>query len=93
MDAIEFGHTEIKKICKAINELRDKVGKPKRKVEPPQFDDAYYNDLKKRVGAELADALDTKKHPKAESYTLVKDIKKKLAADLPEDDDEAEAQD
>src|SRR6201993_2370748 len=89
LDAIEFGHTEIKKICKAINELRDKVGKPKRKVEPPQFDDAYYNDLRGRIGKELEDALDTKKNPKAESYTLVKDIKKKLAAALPEGDDEA----
>jgi polyribonucleotide nucleotidyltransferase len=89
VDAIEFGHTEIKKICKAINELRDKVGKPKRKVEPPAFDDAYYNDLKKRIGAELADALDTKKHPKAESYTLVKELKKKLEAELPEDDEDA----
>ena len=37
----------------------------------------------------LADALDTKKHPKAESYTLVKGIKKKLAAELPADDEEA----
>ena len=46
VDAIEFGHTEIKKICAAINELRDKAGKPKRKVEPPKFDDAYYNDLR-----------------------------------------------
>src|SRR5579859_676900 len=89
LDAIEFGHTEIKKICKAINELREKAGKPKRKVEPPQFDDGYYNDLQKRVGAELTDALDTKKHPKAESYTLVKEIKKRLAAELPEGDDEA----
>src|SRR5579872_5424579 len=89
IDAIEFGHTEIKKIVAAINELRDKVGKPKRKVEPPQFDDAYYNDLKKKVGAELTDALDTKKHPKSESYTLVKDIKKKLAEALPEDDEDA----
>src|SRR5579863_4047717 len=89
VDAIEFGHTEIKKICAAISELREKVGKPKRKVEPPQFDDAYYNDLKKKVGAELTDALDTKKHPKSESYTLVKEIKKKLAAALPEDDEEA----
>jgi polyribonucleotide nucleotidyltransferase len=89
VDAIEFGHTEIKKICKAINELRDKVGKPKRKVEPPAFDDAYYNDLKKRIGAELADALDTKKHPKATSYMLVKELKKKLEAELPEDDEDA----
>src|ERR1700723_2051144 len=45
VDAIEFGHTEIKKICAALSQLRDKVGRPKRKVEPPQFDEAYYNDL------------------------------------------------
>jgi polyribonucleotide nucleotidyltransferase len=94
VDAIEFGHTEIKKICAAINELRAKVGKPKRQVEPPAFDEAYYNTLKTKIGAELSDALDTKKHPKAESYTLVKDIKKKLAAELPKtgsekDDEEA----
>src|SRR5205823_10149174 len=89
VDAIEFGHTEIKKICAAIDDLRQKAGKPKRKVEPPQFDQAYYNDLQKRVGAQLSDALDTKKHPKAESYSLVKEIKKKLQEELPEDDEEA----
>src|SRR5438874_8724906 len=89
VDAIEFGHTEIKKICAAINDLRQKAGKPKRKVEPPQFDQAYYNDLEKRVGAQLKDALDTKKHPKAESYSRVTEIKKKLQEALPEDDDEA----
>jgi polyribonucleotide nucleotidyltransferase len=93
VDAIEFGHTEIKKICAAINNLRSKVGKPKRVVEPPQFDQAYYDALKSKVGAQLSDALDTKKHPKLESYTLVKEIKKKLAAELPvtgnEKDDEA----
>ncbi len=38
VDAIEFGHTEIKKICAAINELRNKAGKPKRSVTPPAFD-------------------------------------------------------
>src|SRR5438105_2612439 len=59
VDAIEFGHTEVKKICAAINELRAKVGKPKRAVEPVQFDEAYYHDLKKRIGADLADRLDT----------------------------------
>src|SRR5436305_801101 len=89
VDAIEFGHTEIKKICAAIDDLRKKAGKPKRKVEPPQFDQAYYKDLEKRVGAQLTDALDTKKHPKAESYSRVKEIKKKLQEALPEDDDEA----
>src|SRR3984885_13833912 len=89
VDAIEFGHTEIKKICAALKELQAKAGKPKRTVEPPQFDQPYYDDLKKRVGTDLAEALDTKKHPKAESYTLVKDIKKKLQAEIPEDDKKA----
>jgi polyribonucleotide nucleotidyltransferase len=89
VDAIEFGHTEIKKICAAINDLRNRVGKKKREVTPPEFDQAYYDSLKKKVGAELSDALDTKKHPKAESYTLVKDIKKKLQAEIPEEDEKA----
>src|SRR5579872_3986962 len=89
VDAIEFGHTEIKKICAAINDLRAKAGKPKRVVEPPAFDQAYYDQLKKKVGAELTDALDTKKHPKLESYALVDAIKDRLEAEIPEDDEEA----
>jgi polyribonucleotide nucleotidyltransferase len=91
VDAIEFAHTEIKKICAAINELRAKVGKPKREVVPPEFDEAYYNALKSRIGADLSDRLNTEKHPKAESYTLVRELKKKLQAEVPEDDEDAQA--
>jgi polyribonucleotide nucleotidyltransferase len=89
VDAIEFGHTEIKKICAAINHLREKAGKKKRVVAPPEFDQKYYDQLKKKVGADLSDALDTKKHPKAESYALAKEVKKKLQAEIKEDDEEA----
>jgi polyribonucleotide nucleotidyltransferase len=88
VDAIDFGHAEIKKICAAINELRARVGKPKREVTPPEFDQAYYDDLKKRIGADLAERLDTQKHPKAESYSLVKELKKAQLAAFPEDDEE-----
>src|SRR6204780_5779982 len=42
VDAIEFAHTEIKKICAAIKELRSKAGKPKRKVTPPEFDEINF---------------------------------------------------
>src|SRR5882762_5788773 len=86
VDAIEFAHTEIKKICAVISGLRAKVGKPKRAVTPPEFDQAYYNDLEKKIGGRLTDALDTEKHPKAESYELVRSIKKELVAGLPADD-------
>src|SRR6202165_3422989 len=86
VDAIEFAHTEIKKICAAINELRSKVGKPKRKVTPPEFDETFFKGLESQIGRQLADALDTAKHPKAESYELVRTLEKELLAALPEDD-------
>jgi polyribonucleotide nucleotidyltransferase len=89
LGAIEFAHEQIKKICAAITDLAGHNGKKKREVKEPEFDQAYYDDLKKRVGAELSDALDTAKHPKLESYEKVKAIKDRLKADLPEDDDEA----
>ena len=91
VDAIEFAHTEIKKICAVINDLRAKAGKPKRAVTPPEFDDAYYKELEKKIGARLTDALDTEKHPKLESYELVRAIKKELVAALPEADDKTTA--
>src|SRR5271170_6038171 len=91
VDAIEFGHTEIKKICAAIKDLTARAGKKKREVTPPEFDQAYYDALKKKVGADLSDRLDTKKHPKAESHVLVKELKKKLQAEIPEDDEKAQA--
>ncbi|MGC2173471.1 MAG: polyribonucleotide nucleotidyltransferase, partial [Candidatus Sulfotelmatobacter sp.] len=91
VDAIEFGHTEIKKICAAINDLRARVGRKKREVTPPEFDQAYYDALKKKVGADLSDRLDTRKHPKAESHTLVKELKKQLQAEIPAEDEVAQA--
>jgi polyribonucleotide nucleotidyltransferase len=89
IEAIEFAHGEIKKICSAIVELSGRGGKKKREVTPPEFDESYFKKLKSKIGADLSDALDTKKHPKLESYELVKKIKDKLKADLPEDDKEA----
>src|SRR5437764_4329515 len=91
VDAIEFGHTEIKKICAAINQLRERAGKPKRQVTHPEFDQAYYDSLKSKIGGDLTDLLDTQKHPKAESYALVRELKKKLEAEIPEDDEDARA--
>src|SRR5271154_1144641 len=89
VDAIEFGHTEIKKICAAINDLRSKVGRPKRQVTPPEFDETYFKGLESQIGLRLADALDTAKHPKAESYELVRVLEKEQLAALPADDDAA----
>jgi polyribonucleotide nucleotidyltransferase len=87
--AIEFGHTEIKKICAAIDELVALAGKPKRAFVAPEFDQAYFDELSAKISDRLKDALDTKIHEKLESQTLVKAIKDELAAALPADDPSA----
>ncbi len=84
--AIEFAHEEIKKIVAAIDELVAKAGKPKRAFTAPETDEAYYAELKAKIGDRLKDALDTKVHGKTESYALIKQIKDELAAELPADD-------
>ena len=84
--AIEFAHTEIKKIVAAIDELVKLAGKPKRAFVAPVTDEAYYEELKSKIGDRLKDALDTKKHAKTDSYALVKKIKDELAAELPADE-------
>src|SRR5215472_2399096 len=89
LEAIEFAHEQIKKICAAMSELAQRGGKTKLEVKPIEFDQAYYDALKGKVGAELSDALDTAKYPKLESYNKVKEIKDRLKAELPEDDEEA----
>ena len=41
VDAIEFGHAEIKKICAVISELAERAGKPKRPIAPVEIDTPY----------------------------------------------------
>ncbi len=89
IDAIDFGHGEIKKIIAAMEELVAKAGKPKRVVAEIEIDHAYAAELESKIGARLRDALDTKTHAKAESYAMVKAIKDELAKELPPDQPEA----
>src|SRR5271170_3005284 len=87
-DALEFAHTEIRKIVKAIRELHDRVKPVKVEVKPPEFDEALYKEITHKFGERLRDALDTAKHPKSESYGLVDKIKGEIHAAIPEDDED-----
>src|SRR5439155_8198671 len=53
LDALDIAHGEIKKLCAAQLELREKAGKPKAEVEVPQVDEALYNEIKERFGGAL----------------------------------------
>src|ERR1700735_5165642 len=89
VDAIEFAHDQIKKICAAIEDLARRAGKPKRLGSQVEIDQGYLKGLTAKISAKLKDALDTQKHPKFESYALVKEIKDELKKELPEGDADA----
>jgi polyribonucleotide nucleotidyltransferase len=87
-DALEFGHSQIKKIVAAIKELHGQIKATKVVVAPLPFDEKIYTDLQKKYGDRLHDALNTEKHPKKESYHLVDALKAEIVDAVPEEDEE-----
>jgi polyribonucleotide nucleotidyltransferase len=88
VDALEFGHAQIKKIVGAIKDLFKQIHPKKVTVEPLPFDEALYKEIAKKYGDRLHDALDTQKHPKKESYHLVDTLKDEIVESIPEEDEE-----
>jgi polyribonucleotide nucleotidyltransferase len=87
-DALEFGHAEVRRLVASIKELGKKVNPQKVAVAPPPFDEPLYKTISAKFGDRLRDALDTAKHPKIESYSLVDGVKKEVLASVPEEDEE-----
>src|SRR5215469_801489 len=85
VDALDFGHTQIKKIVAAIKDLHSQIKPTKVVVEPFPFDQSIYDSLKKSIGARLKDACDTEKHPKKESYHLIDALKDEIIKAIPEE--------
>ncbi len=85
LGAIEFGHQCCNKIIVGIRQLIKLAGKPKREFAAPVLDQALYDRISKEVRAELTDALNTEKHDKTESHTLVAAVKKRVMEAQPEE--------
>jgi polyribonucleotide nucleotidyltransferase len=85
-EALEFAHSEIRKIIAAIQELHDKVKPEKLTVKPPAFDEDLYKEMQKTYGEKLRDAVDTAKYPKSESYARVDAVKAEINAAIPAED-------
>jgi polyribonucleotide nucleotidyltransferase len=85
VDALEFGHAQVKKIVAAIKELYAQLKPVKVVAKPVPFDESIYKDLEKKYGAKFHDALNTEKHPKKESYHLVDALKEEIVKAIPEE--------
>ncbi len=88
VEALEFGHAQIKKIVGAIKELSAQLKIKKVTVAALPFDQSLYKDIEKKFGARLHDAVDTEKHPKKESYALIDALKDEIKESVPEEDEE-----
>ncbi len=87
LDALDIAHGEIKKIVKAINELRDLAGKDKIEVDVPQVDEGLVGDISSKFGAKLDEATQVpEKLARQDAIAAVKD--EVLAELAPESDDE-----
>jgi polyribonucleotide nucleotidyltransferase len=86
VEALMFGHNEIKKLCRMQKEMYQKLGVTKRERAAPALDEEMTNDISGRITEELRDALDTGKHGKLESYAKVDALKESVVSGYPEED-------
>jgi polyribonucleotide nucleotidyltransferase len=85
LGAIEFGHECCRKIAEGIRKLVALAGKPKFQYTPHTLDQELYKKIEGSLRSDLTAALNTEKHSKEESHTLVSELKKKTLAELPEE--------
>ena len=85
LGAIEFGHESCKKIIAVIRQMVAATGKPKRQFTPHTLNPEMSKQIESQHRDDLADALDTGKYPKLESYTKLAEIKKKIIGSYPEE--------
>jgi len=85
LGAIEFGHECCKKIATGIRELVKLAGKPKREFTAPALDQQIYAAIEKAARADLADALNTQKYPKLESYAKVHAVRERVLEPIAEE--------
>ena len=85
LEAIQHGHDGCKQIVAAIEELKEKAGKPKRAFVAPEADQAVRDEIEAQWGERAEDALDTSKQDKLASYARFREIKKEIKSHYAED--------
>jgi polyribonucleotide nucleotidyltransferase len=92
LDALDIAHSEIKKLCAAMQELADKAGKEKLQVEAPNIDEGLIEQIRSSHGQALVEAIATKgKLERYEAIDVVKGaIVEKYAPAGPEGEADAE---
>ncbi|MCS7078932.1 MAG: polyribonucleotide nucleotidyltransferase [Chloracidobacterium sp.] len=91
IEALLFGHNEIKRLCAFQHDLRAKVGKPKRKVTPVVLDEAILQAVAAEYTERLRAALDVRGRSKLTSYAELDALEKEVVERYPADNPDQRA--
>jgi polyribonucleotide nucleotidyltransferase len=88
VDALQFGHEQVKKIVAGIQQVYDEIKPQKWTVTPPALNEEIYRQVETQYRERLLEASNTEVHRKNESYQLIKALKKELVDSIPEEEEE-----
>jgi polyribonucleotide nucleotidyltransferase len=90
LDALDIAHGEIKKLCAAQLELREKAGKPKAEVEVPQVDESVLKAVTEQFGDAIKEA--TQVEDKLERQDATKRVEEQVLETIGGEDPEKRQQ-
>lgn len=88
VDALQFGHEQVKKIIAGIEEVYQQVRPQKWPVTPPEVNQEFYQQVESQYRERLLEASNTEVHKKKESHQLVEALKQELVESIPEEEEE-----
>ncbi len=88
VEALQFAHEQIRKILVEVEKIYQALQPKKWAVTPPEINQALYKEVETKYGARIADASDTARYPKRESYAMLDALKKELIDSIPEEDED-----
>jgi polyribonucleotide nucleotidyltransferase len=87
-EALEFAHEQIRKILAEVEKVYQALQPKKWPVTPPEINQELYKEIEAKYGARIAEASDTARYPKRESYAKLDELKKELVESIPEEEED-----
>ncbi len=88
VEALQFAHEQIRKILAEVEKIYQALQPKKWPVTPPEINQELYKEVESKYGARIAEASDTSRFPKRESYSMLDALKKELIDSIPEEDED-----
>ncbi len=92
LEALMFGHGEIRKLCQLQRSMFETLGIKKREYTPKQINETVFKELEEKLSADLREALDVSNKSKIESYSAIDNLKARAIESYPAEEPELRAE-